>query len=29
VAPVYRKLRPEKVHEFEPRQAAKARGLLD
>ena len=29
VAPVYRKLRPEKVHEFEPMQAAKARGLLD
>lgn len=24
VAPVYRKLRPEKVHEFETRQAAKA-----
>jgi aryl-alcohol dehydrogenase-like predicted oxidoreductase len=29
VAPVYRKLRPEKVHEFEPMQAAKARGLPD
>ena len=25
VAPVYRKLRPEKVHEFGPMQAAKAR----